>query len=195
MENRNCPEPAPACAGTVPDCPGPVYPGTPLRWGCSGAAVTGMQTCLNRIAVVYTAINTQTADGKFGQNMYNAVIRFQRQNSLSADGVIGPMTWNRIIDVDLSLLGRRYTDVTTPYPGYIIAKGDSGDNVRFIQSYLGALPGLFPVKVDGIFGSSTLALVKAFQTQQGLKADGLVGPATWQRMIYAFNAMHHPYGG
>lgn len=164
------------------------YPGTALRWGSSGANVINMQTRLNRLAGVYTAINTQTVDGKFGQNMYNAVIRFQRQHGLTADGVIGPLTWNRIVTVDNTQTGGGFTNVTTAYPGYVISRGASGDNVRFIQSYLSAIPGLFAVNIDGIFGQNTEYLVRTFQTRYRLAVDGRVGPQTWAAMIQAFNA-------
>jgi uncharacterized protein (TIGR02594 family) len=38
--------------------------------------------------------------------------------------------------------------------------------------------GFDPGKVDGIWGRNTIAAVKQFQTQQGLKVDGIVGPKT-----------------
>ena len=33
--------------------------------------------------------------------------------------------------------------------------------------------------IDGDFGKDTLAAVKAFQQDRGLKVDGIVGPKTW----------------
>ena len=46
----------------------------------------------------------------------------------------------------------------------------------------------FPiVKIDGIFGNQTKALVLAFQGYYGLKQDGIVGPNTWSTMITEFN--------
>ncbi len=165
-----------------------IYPGTALRWGSSGAAVTNMQTRLNRLASVYTAINTQTVDGKFGQNMYNAVLRFQRQHGLTADGVIGPQTWNRIVTVDNNLSGGGFTAVTTRYPGYVLSRGATGDYVRFVQSYMNAAPGMTPVRIDGIFGTDTERLVRAFQARYALKVDGRVGPQSWDAMLRVFNS-------
>lgn len=40
----------------------------------------------------------------------------------------------------------------------------------------------FSVRVDGDYGSRTEIAVKAFQRQQGLRVDGVVGPETWQRL-------------
>ena len=177
---------APSIGAVNPD----TYPATALRWGSSGTDVINMQMRLNRLSSVYTAINRQTVDGKFGQNMYNAVVRFQRQHGLSPDGVIGRQTWNRIVSVDNAQTAGDYTAVSTPYPGYVLTRGAGGDYVRFIQSYMSAVPGLTPVTIDGSFGTRTEQLVRAFQTRYNLKVDGKVGPATWAAMIRVFNSIH-----
>jgi peptidoglycan hydrolase-like protein with peptidoglycan-binding domain len=46
---------------------------------------------------VYPAIPKLAADGIFGKRTKNAVIAFQKQFGLSADGIIGPATWKRIV--------------------------------------------------------------------------------------------------
>lgn len=57
------------------------------------------------------------------------------------------------------------------------AVGDQGDQVMAIQSMLKSM-GYDVGKSDGIFGPKTLAAVKAFQNDMGLKADGVVGQKT-----------------
>ena len=63
-----------------------------LRDGNRGVYVLILQDALN--ALGYT---TYTLDGIFGNNTRNAVISYQQDNGLQADGVVGCATWTRIV--------------------------------------------------------------------------------------------------
>ena len=52
--------------------------------------------------------------------------------------------------------------------------GDKGSDVLALQKRLFAL--------DGHFGPTTEAAIKAFQQSRGLTPDGIVGPATWEAL-------------
>ena len=67
----------------------------------------------------------------------------------------------------------------SPWP--LVRKGDQQHPVKTLQ-YLLRGRGR-NLTVDGIFGPSTDAAVRAFQQQKGLAVDGIVGPATWQALI------------
>jgi peptidoglycan hydrolase-like protein with peptidoglycan-binding domain len=56
-----------------------------------------------------------------------------------------------------------------------LRKGDKSPAVRLLQQKLGLV-------VDGIFGIATETAVKKFQTANGLKADGVVGSRTWEKL-------------
>ena len=63
--------------------------------------------------------------------------------------------------------------------------GSRGDEVRQIQTKLKRW-GYYNGNVDGIYGSQTLEAVKYFQRKNGLKVDGIAGPATLKAMgIYS----------
>ena len=65
-----------------------------------------------------------------------------------------------------------------------IRKGSKGENVRECQAILDRLGyDLGPWGIDGDFGKDTLAAVKAFQEERGLKADGIVGKMTWKELM------------
>lgn len=63
-----------------------------------------------------------------------------------------------------------------------LRNGSKGNQVSTLQRLLNAL-GYDCGTVDGIFGSKTLAAVKAFQKAKGLEVDGIVGKATWTRLL------------
>lgn len=63
-----------------------------LRNGARGVYVLILQDALNALGY-----STYTLDGVFGNNTRNAVIAYQRNNGLSADGVVGCGTWTRLV--------------------------------------------------------------------------------------------------
>lgn len=52
----------------------------------------------NLTKIVQKAVGV-SADGKFGTGTKNAVIKYQKKNKLTADGVVGLSTWKKIIGV------------------------------------------------------------------------------------------------
>lgn len=74
------------------------------------------------------------------------------------------------------------TPTPDPDPGEkpTLRKGDKGSYVTLAQTELvNKGYDLGSCGVDGDFGRATEAAVKKFQTDSGLKADGIIGPATW----------------
>src|SRR4051812_28411302 len=59
--------------------------------------------------------------------------------------------------------------------------GSKGEDVRTVQ-YLLDVHGP-AIAVDGVFGPGTKTAVQSFQSGHGLTADGIVGNATWDKLI------------
>jgi hypothetical protein len=57
----------------------------------------------------------------------------------------------------------------------LLKVGSRGKEVKELQEFLN-------IGADGIFGKGTESAVKKWQSDNGLVADGLVGPATWDAM-------------
>ena len=106
-----------------------------------------------------------TVDGIFGAKTKAAVVAFQRAHHLPADGVIGAKSWGALI-------------VT-------VKLGTTGSAVRAVQDQANFrnLRNGHSLNVDGIFGPKTQSWVRGFQQAEGFKADGIVGPLTWQALV------------
>ncbi len=80
------------------------------------------------------------------------------------------------------------------YPGRALRLGDTGGSVRIIQQSLNVISGDYPLipkidPVDGIFGEETENAVTTFQRIFNLTPDGIVGRATWNKMILLYVAI------
>ncbi|MFF0338511.1 C40 family peptidase [Kribbella sp. NPDC004875] len=60
----------------------------------------------------------------------------------------------------------------------LLRQGDSGPTVKYVQKALHLGP-------DGYFGTSTVRVLKKFQTSWGLKATGYTDKKTWGRLTWA----------
>ena len=74
----------PACSGTTAGYP-------TCRRGDRNTYVLILQDALNALGY-----STQTLDGVFGTNTYNALTAFQRSVGLTADGICGCNTWKKL---------------------------------------------------------------------------------------------------
>ncbi len=115
------------------------------------------------------------ADGIFGFQTEKAVRQFQIDNSLSADGIIGPSTWEKLEDQTIV--------ISSSYPGSIIGMGARGENIVKIQKELIRRGYNVPGGADGQYGSGCRETVKKFQGDNGLEIDGVVGKRTWDALF------------
>ena len=65
-----------------------------LSLGSAGPVVKELQNLLNQLP---TALPRLDPDGAFGPKTRGRVVEFQGQNQLSQDGVVGPMTWEKLL--------------------------------------------------------------------------------------------------
>ena len=163
------------------------YPGTPLREGASGQNVRLVQFWLKIARTVYTSLESVTVDGKFGAGTAAAVRRFQRYFGLTADGVVGRTTWQKLYEVYNDIANRLLSSSLRPgeYPG-VLRSGSTGTPVRELQFYLYLMSAyessIPPVSIDGKFGADTERAVRAYQRFAGLTVDGVVGRTTWNSL-------------
>lgn len=118
-----------------------------LKNGSRGTQVKYLQMNLNVLNY-----NAGSADGIFGNGTKSAVIRFQRAYGLSADGIAGKNTINKMNTV-----------------------------AKQLQNNLNSL-GYSCGTADGILGTNTVNAIKRFQKAYGLSADGIAGPQTMNKI-------------
>lgn len=132
------------------------------------------------------------ADGQYGSNTAEAVKRFQKANSLAADGVVGENTCKK--------LGGTWTGgkatASASSAGWTLSRLlkrtkplMKGEDVRAAQKALIAKGySCGSSGADGQFGDGTKDAVLRFQKAHGLKADGIIGKDTCAKLGGKWNA-------
>ena len=168
-----------------------------LQEGSRGDAVRALQQKLISLGCM-----TSSADGIYGTSTKAAVQKFQTQKGMTATGAADAATISAIDQAYQSgAIGtgtitapspvQQPTTVISPsqsdlakYP--TLKYGDTGSYVITLQTRLKAL-NYFTGSIGGNFGTLTQKAVSAFQSANGLTADGVVGQSTWSA-LFAKNA-------
>ena len=143
-----------------------------LRMGDSGSAVKDLQTKLKKLGYY-----SGTVDSTFGSGTYTAVRAFQKKYNLTADGVAGSET--------LKKLDSAYKNADSDKDDGSLRKGATGSAVKDLQTKLKKLS-FYNASIDGDYGDTTVAAVKAFQKKYNLTADGVAGSETLKKLDSAY---------
>jgi len=111
--------------------------------------------------------NPGAIDGIAGENTYNSIIKFQKENNLQADGMVGEKTKTLLFDSGYDEKNQ-----------ILLKKGSKEKNAIINLQNLLTKKG-YNCEADGIFGNNTYNSVIALQKDYDLTVDGIVGPATW----------------
>ncbi|MCA0170441.1 peptidoglycan-binding protein [Bacillus sp. RAR_GA_16] len=146
---------------------------TVLKVGSTGSAVTELQNKLKKAGTFHAE-----ATGYFGPVTEKAVKDFQKAKKLQVTGTATKETMD-------ALDGLTEKVVSSPSTGEdygdVLKKGSTGSLVKELQSKLKAI-GLYSGPLDGDFGNGTERAVRNFQSRNKLTVDGIVGPATWEKL-------------
>lgn len=186
-------------SGTTDSSASTAVPTRTLRKGYTGDDVKSVQTRLKTLGYYSGSI-----DGKYGSGTMAAVKAFQKDNGLTADGLAGKNTYDKLYSGSVSSSGSSSSGSASSsgssgsssngwtIPKRTLRKGYTGDDVISVQQRLKEL-GYYTGLVDGKYGSGSMAAVKAFQEKHGLTADGLAGTATYA-ILFSTNAQNASAG-
>ncbi len=145
----------------------PYNPYKTLKRGSTGWRVQEMQQRLRDLGYL-----ADSADAIFGPRTEKAVALFQRENGLDDTGI-----------ADFDTLRKLYSDSANACSTYIdLQRGDSGYRVRELNKRLKALYYL-DGEVGSYYNSETVAAVKRFQQEVGLKQTGVATTAVQKELF------------
>ena len=132
-----------------------------LRKGDRGREVEDLQT---RLLALGFDLGNRGMDRVFGPSTELAVKAFQQEMGILADGMVGELTWNEVVEADYRPGGRLIYVRQPPF---------RGADVTELQRMLNDL-GFDPGAVNGLFDERTARATEEFQRNVGLTEDGAV---------------------
>jgi peptidoglycan hydrolase-like protein with peptidoglycan-binding domain len=144
------------------------------KQGVQAEEVKQIQTQLKKLGYFNNEIT-----GYYGEVTKEAVIAYQKANGFSADGVVGSATWKVLVGTNQT--AQADTNSSSAFNS-VLKSGAQSDEVKKVQLKLKEL-GYFKGNATGLYGSITVNAVKDYQYANGLKADGIVGKGTWDKLF------------
>ena len=166
--------------------------GETLQLGDTGPYIRPLNYLLNFLSYIDTDIPKLNLSGEeFTEDTKEMVITFQTSNNIEANGIVDKNTWNALVTAynqTKELIPEEYLYYEDKlYPGIFLSLGMTGDDILNLQNFLyiicektHQIPG---VRVNGTFDELTEESIKAIQKRYNLPENGIVGPATWQKII------------
>ncbi len=162
----------------------------PIREGATGLAVEDIQERLGKLGYAIDAAELEAQ--LFGSSTASAVAKFRLDHGIVLGTEVDTTTWAELVDEGY-VMGDRTL--------YLRLPNFHGGDVRFLQNCLNIL-GFSCGEPDGYYGVHTEAAVKQFQESQGILADGMAFPDTFDaidRLRHVWNGKPatgpHPMGG
>ena len=172
----------------------PMIEGLNVKSGDKGVIVRKIQTQLRLKGYMTSAVT-----GTYDSATVTAVKAFQQKNGLKADGIAGAQTQQL-------LFGSGVTAASTPTPTpkptstplpqmekptTTVCSGSKGNDAKLVQQRLIELKYLTGT-ADGVFGTKSVSALKAFQSKNGLVADGVAGSGT-NAVLFSYTALAADY--
>lgn len=151
----------------------------PIREGAVGAAVEDIQERLTSLGHKIDA--SELGEKSFGPSTATAVGRFRIDQDIPLGDEVDGATWSALVDACYKMGDRTL---------YLRLPNLHGNDVLELQRCLNIL-GFSCGKPDGCYGVYTEAAVKQFQESQGMLADGMAFPDTFD----AIERLHHVWAG
>jgi peptidoglycan hydrolase-like protein with peptidoglycan-binding domain len=136
----------------------------------------------NRLQQLKYFPSTLSLTNHYDYNTVKAVRRFQANNGLQVDGIIGEETWKALF-ADSAIAGDN-KPFTPPDPSTVdpnstntLRYGHSSVEVAKLQEQLKSL-GYYSGSIQYLFDYRTYQAVRSYQKANGLKVDGVAGPIT-----------------
>ena len=133
---------------------------------------TGLNVYVLQSRLAQMGYFTGSRTACFGELTKDAVQRFQQEVGLEATGQADAATWAAIYS----------RSGTADIPSDALKPGDTGDNVKAVQTRLNAL-GFFDNAMSGEYGYATQTAVRLFQIAAGLEATGILDAETSSRLM------------
>lgn len=142
---------------------------TYIKLGSAGSEVSDLQTTLKAMGYYSGDIT-----GHAGEKTVAAIKVFQSKYGLTADGIAGPDTLEKIQTV---YSGSSSSASSASWVG--------ADTVKEVQTMLKAI-GLYTGEITGTIGAKTDTAIRTFQKKYGLTVDGIPGTQTISKLTSVY---------